>query len=389
MIKNFNEIEVRKLISDSRIVHVITQFCFGGAENHVAQLAAAQVADGHKVSVVGLWPGLVGPERFVKNLQSSGVDCITIHSGWPLLRAQAIHKLGRELSRLKPDIVHSHMAAATIATGWWHRVHRKQSRCRAVTTIHGWEERQSIGWRRRILSYGLRHHDEIIAVSDWLANRSADFGLDPTVVHVVHHGIQQPAVDSASSKRIQLQIQEHFNSADIRIVGSIARQTEKKGLEVLIKALPLMSSGYRVVIVGAEGDATPKLQSLVAELGVSERCWFAGTTSDAADWMAAFDLFCLPSHLEGFGLVFLEAGLVGVPVVGSDVPAINEIVRTGQDGLLVTDGDSNLLSQAIEQILVDPAFAHGLVTSFRQRVQTKFSFKTMQDAIYRIYESKS
>lgn len=373
--------------SGSVIIHVVTQLCFGGAEIHVAELAAAQAADGHKVTVIGLWPGQVAPHEFMDGIRAAGVECAIVHSGHSLLRPLALLRLSHMLSKRNPDVVHSHLPAAAIATGWWHRGASRGGYPQAVATIHGWEDRQSLGWRRRVFSWGLRHHDEVIAVSNWLAARSADFGLDPRAVHVVHHGIQQPSTDAANRQAIRSSIEDHFGSADVRVIGSIARQTEKKGLEVLIGAVPFMDPRNVVVIIGAEGDSTPALRALVTDLGIADRCWFAGTTTDPAGWMSAFDIFCLPSHLEGFGLVLLEAGLIGTPVVATDVPAINEIIRSGVDGILVSDGDSASLASAINQILEDPELAQRFAETFRSRVEADFSFRAMVEATYRVYRS--
>lgn len=382
-----DEHEGQERIPGSVIVHVVTQLCFGGAENHVAELAAAQAADGHKVTVIGLWPGQVAPQKFIDGIRTAGVECAFAHSGLRLLRPFALLRLRHMLSKRNPDVVHSHLPAATIATELWHRrASRRESR-KAVATIHGWENRQSVGWRRRVFSWGLRHQNEVIAVSHWLAAQSADFGLDPRAVHVVHHGIQEPSIDPANRQAIRNAIEDHHGSADVRVIGSIARQTEKKGLEVLIGAIPFMDPRNVVVIVGAEGDSTPALRALVADLGVADRCWFAGTTSDPADWISVFDIFCLPSHLEGFGLVLLEAGLIGSPVVATDVPAINEIIRSGVDGVLVPDSDSASLATAIDQILGSPELARQYVDTFRTRVGSDFSFRAMMEATYRVYRS--
>jgi glycosyltransferase involved in cell wall biosynthesis len=351
-------------------------------------MAAAQVVDGHKVMVIGLWPGQLAPEKYAQILRESGVGYAIVHSGHPFLRPLAIPRLRRLLARHNPNVVHSHLPAASIATAWWHRTVSRRRRGQLVATIHGWERRQSLGWRRRLFSWGLKQHDEVIVVSHWLARQTADFGLEPGAVHVVHHGILQPSVDPTNRSAIRKSIEDHFGSHDAQVIGSIARHTESKGLDVLIGAVPLMDPRCVVVIVGAEADATPALKALVAELGIAERCWFTGTTSDPADWMAAFDIFCLPSHLEGFGLVFLEAGFIGIPIVGTDVPATNEIIRTGVDGILVSDGDSASLATSIDCILENSALARQYVDTFRKRVETDFSFKAMVSATYEAYFKK-
>ena len=111
-----------------------------------------------------------------------------------------------------------------------------------------------------------------------------------------------------------------------------------------------------------------------------------GFQQDPDRWISAFDVFALPSRWEGFGLVLLEAGGCGVPVVATDIAPINEIIRNGYDGLRVPVDDPDALAQAIQRVALDPALSDRLRQSFSSRIATEFSESRMLDSVGRIYD---
>src|SRR5207245_655947 len=101
------------------------------------------------------------------------------------------------------------------------------------------------------------------------------------------------------------------------------------------------------------GPSRSMLESLARELLPEGQYIFLGHVPDAADLYASADLFALPSMQEGFGLVFVEAGLAGVASIGSEVGGVPEVIVNGRTGLLVPCGDTPALSGAIQRLLQD------------------------------------
>lgn len=130
------------------------------------------------------------------------------------------------------------------------------------------------------------------------------------------------------------------------IVGSVGRLASQKGYDRLIAAMPMLP-GWRLVLVG-DGDLRETLSTQAAELGVADRVDFLGWRSDPGPYLAAFDVFALPSRNEAFPLSIVEAMLTRVPVVAADVGSVAESVRDGSTGYLVSGDDPAELAKQIE-----------------------------------------
>ena len=102
--------------------------------------------------------------------------------------------------------------------------------------------------------------------------------------------------------------------------------------------------------------------SRAKELGVFERCTFLGwrEASDLPDLYAAIDALALPSLFEGFPRVLMEASAMAVPVIATDVKGNREAVEHSRNGLLVPYGDSNVLADAMVQLLASPSMSKSM-----------------------------
>jgi len=145
----------------------------------------------------------------------------------------------------------------------------------------------------------------------------------------------------------------------------VGRSDRRKGLAVLLKAMPLVLAQLpeaRLVVVGAgPGDADARRRA--ARLGLGGRVTFAGRVSRQLlpRYYAGADVYCSPAlGGESFGIVLLEAMAAGAPVVASDIPGYDETIERERDGLLVPPGDPGALAQAVVRVLGDPMLAASL-----------------------------
>jgi glycosyltransferase involved in cell wall biosynthesis len=135
-----------------------------------------------------------------------------------------------------------------------------------------------------------------------------------------------------------------------------------------------------------EGPERAKLEDLVDRLGLGERVDFAGWVDPpwTATW--AFDVLAMPSFMEGFPLVIVEAMLAGIPVVASAVGGIPEIVVEGETGLLVPPNDVEALAQSLGRIADDPGLRNDMAARCTSVALEHFTAKTMAadfEALYR------
>lgn len=160
-----------------------------------------------------------------------------------------------------------------------------------------------------------------------------------------------------------------------KVVGTVAQLTPYKNIQVIIQALPFIIQeipNVLFLIVG-EGPERHKLENIAKELSVDSYVKFLGYCSNAYEIMCLFDIFVLLSKREGLPLSILEAMYAGVPVIASDVGAVREIVRTGENGVLLHTDDPEAIASEIIDLLMDQKRLHLLSSNASKMVHNEFS----------------
>ncbi len=169
---------------------------------------------------------------------------------------------------------------------------------------------------------------------------------------------------------------------------AVARLVERKGLGELIRAFALLPRDkYELEIVG-RGPDERTLQELASRLGVAHEIRFSGSLDRAAVAQRYRDahLFTLPSSAEAFGNVFAEALASGLPVVGSNVGGIPELIEHGVNGLLVTPGNPGALAQAIQYLADDPELRSEMSVRNRAKAEATLEWSHVVKRYLSIYE---
>jgi glycosyltransferase involved in cell wall biosynthesis len=162
--------------------------------------------------------------------------------------------------------------------------------------------------------------------------------------------------------------------ANSPLVGTLCNLRAEKHLEMFLQASKLVQLAFpesRFVLIG-DGPERKKLQKLADELGLSRAALFLGNRGDVANLLGALDLFVLTSSTESFPNSILEAMSVGCPSVATIVGGVPELVRDGEDGLLVPPGDAEALAERIIQLLGDPARRQAMGRAGCLRVEREF-----------------
>jgi phosphatidylinositol alpha-mannosyltransferase len=164
----------------------------------------------------------------------------------------------------------------------------------------------------------------------------------------------------------------------------LGRHEPRKGLDVLLAALPLLPADVTVWI-GSDGPDTERLR--VRHAGDPRIHWLGRLSDDEKRRrLKAADVFCAPSlRGESFGVVLLEAMAAGAAIVASDLSGYRLVARPDQDGLLVPPGDAAALAGALNRVLADPALRAGLVATATVRAES-FSMDQLADHYLRLYE---
>ena len=211
----------------------------------------------------------------------------------------------------------------------------------------------------RLAGLAFRSAQATIAVSRYGRDLAVGLGAPPRRVVVIEPGVDPPTLPRTR------------RSEDPLIV-TVARLTDRyKGHDVVLEALPSIRArvpGARWIVVG-DGPLRPELEARAGELGMSHAVHFTGAVSDAERdaWLDRAQVFVMPSRLppggaggEGFGIVYLEAGAHGLPVVAGAVAGALDAVVDGETGILVEPERTEAVAGALTELLLDPERARRL-----------------------------
>jgi glycosyltransferase involved in cell wall biosynthesis len=228
--------------------------------------------------------------------------------------------------------------------------------------------------RALLLSPLLAAHVVIANSADtraWVENSVGSWAARRT--RVVHNGVRPPEAPAGTT-----------GSRDLVVVG---RLSAIKGQDTAIRAAALVRAAGHDVTLTLVGDCYPGyeaveegLRALAVQEGVDAVTAFTGF-QDPAPYVAAADVVLVPSRVESFGLVAVEALLLGRPVVAARTGGLREVIRDGETGLLVDADDPRALADAVIRLLRDPQLATALGTAGRADAQARFSMTAFTTAL--------
>ena len=203
-------------------------------------------------------------------------------------------------------------------------------------------------WTGRVLRDAAR----VLAVSEDLRHHALAFGVPAGKTHVIRNacdsGIFAPADRAAARAALGLAQEDEI----LLYAGSLIRSKGLLELWGAFAGLARRRSALRLVLVG-EGPLAGRLKSMARAAGLEQRLRLAGQCSsqEVARWLAAVNVFCLPSHSEGMPNVVIEAIACGRPVVASNVGGVGELVNA-ENGILVPPRDVSALAAALDRAML-------------------------------------
>lgn len=242
-------------------------------------------------------------------------------------------------------------------------------RCPLVLSVRGSDVHLLGGRAGRWLNrFVCQRMDAVLAVSQDIADRLVESGVDRGRVHVVPNGVDArfcPGDRLAARRRLEL-------PEGAFLVLFVGLLVPVKGVELLVDAFRRgLPENARCVLVG-DGSLEPHLRSLANEEGLGERLVFAGRrpSGEIPTWMQAADLLVLPSLSEGRPNVVLEAQACGIPVIATRVGGTPELIGDGETGVLIEPGDVEMLAHAIERLAADAGLRARMGAAARKRVES-------------------
>jgi glycosyltransferase involved in cell wall biosynthesis len=296
----------------------------------------------------------------------------------------AVVRLAKRLRRRRPDVLHCHTSHAHALGALAARMVPRASRPVVIVSrrvdfsIYRHSFLHLSGFKYR---HGL---DRIVCVSEAVRAVLRKDGLDDARLRVVRSAIDPVRVRGAPRVDVRARL---GLPAGVPVVLAVGALVGHKGHRHLVDALPALAArvrGVRVVIAG-EGPLRPDLEAQAKALGVETTLVLAGQVDDLPGWFHDVDVLAMPSTDEGLGTSVLDGMSVGLPVVASRAGGIPEMVRDGEEGLLVAPGDAAALAAALGRVLEDAALRARLGAAARRRVDEAFPVDRMVDETIAVY----
>jgi N-acetyl-alpha-D-glucosaminyl L-malate synthase BshA len=365
---------------------------FGGSGMIATEVGLAMAERGHRVHFIArdlpvrlhgthlkvLFHEVV--ESSYAALQGSGTYTIALAS-----------KMAEVARYAKLDVLHVHYAVPHATAAWMAREVLGASAPKVVTTLHG-TDTTLVGTDPSYLPVtrlSILKSDAVTTPSAFLARATREgFGLpDALPIHVLHNFVD---AERFAPRRDREALRAHF--PDLQpgepVLVHVSNFRPVKRVQDVVSVFQEVhrQRPARLLMIG-DGPERSAAERRLRGLGLGARVAFLGKQEEFTEWLAACDVFLLPSEQESFGLAALEALSCGVPVVASDIGGLPELVEDGRSGYLVPLGDVAAMAGAVLALVREPARWAEASASARARVLQHFRRAPAVDRYEALYRS--
>lgn len=293
----------------------------------------------------------------------------------------SIKEVRRLIKKYNPDIVYAHSSKA----GAIARVADIGLKNHCVYNPHGWAFNMRCSDKKRAMYTAIEKMaapfcEKIICISDAEKQSALEKKIcREDKLQVIFNGVDIEAYESGEHgtvKRSSLGIPE-----DAYVVGMVGRISPQKAPDVFVKMAKLVKDeipNAHFVIVGS-GNQEAEIRKYAEENKFADSLHITGWVDDPMSYVELFDVACLLSRWEGFGLALPEYMMAGKPIVASRVDAIPNIIRNGENGLLVEVDDATGASEAVLQIYQDRSLKDKLVSKGVEDVHNRFDARRVSE----------
>jgi glycosyltransferase involved in cell wall biosynthesis len=329
-------------------------------------------------------------QGFIEKLRAAGVKASVIHYGLglslPLLKAIRKHIERGGYDLVQSNLIHADVWLALVKRLWLPKlllVSMKHGYDEKFQTTHGFDPAKLRMDLFAILTrFAATQADRVVSISHGLRRLLVEGQLVPEEkALVIPYGFDFKAAPSELEPGAA-----RFGHPQLVIVG---RLVPVKQHRLILEALPRLIAAHpklSLVLVG-NGPLENELKALAEAVGVSDHVVFTGFRRNAHDYIRDSDALILPSSSEGFGAVILEAWHNSKPVIAFDVPAPNEIITHGRDGILVEPNRPEELEAQLISALSDPVRLSGMGMAGLETYRTQYTLDKMVDATTALYGS--
>jgi len=375
--------------SQTKILYLVTQSDFGGAQRYVFDLAS-NFSQKYAIIVAGGEQGHQG--ELTKRLKEKNIEFRHLshlkRAISPLHDWLAFWQIVKLIKKEKPNIIHLNSSKISIlgslAAQYVSRI--ISYKLYVIYTVHGWifNEELSAGkkyfylWCERFTA---RFKDKIICLSEFDKQNAIKQKIEPAKkISVIHNGIKPINFLSKEEAREKLNIPQ-----DAVAIGTIGNLYKNKGYQHLIKAFKILNIKYLILNIIGEGPESKNLKSEILNLKLDKKIMLIGNIPSAASLLSAFNIYICSSIKEGLPYSILEAMQAGLPIVSTNVGAIPEVIADKKSGLLVEPKNPDRLAKKIKYLIDNPEVAKRLGENAKEKVK-EFSLEKMLEKTEELYE---
>ena len=368
----------------------------GGAEIFAQKVAEHLVREGHEVDMItGLWdkPDIYTESWNKKHENINGVDIyrtktVNIRNLKSLSCLFPIAYKTIKLDKKKDyDVIHSHIFPAMQSGTIVQKIRKKPH----IITVQGgdlvdYEETTAKfgGILKPLISWSLKNANLVHAVSTHTQKRAIELGAKNTIM--IPNGVDIKEYEPMPKDKLR---EKYGFSQDEQIIISTSRLTPKNGIDYLIKAVSVLKKPDIKLLILGDGDQRPELEALIRDLKLEEIVKLLGyiPRKKVIEYLNIADVFAKPSIDEGFGISFIEAMACKIPIIGTNVGGIPDIIEDGVNGFMVSPKNVDELSNAIMNLLEDEDLKKRVAEASYKTVKEKFSWEIVLKKIDKLYES--
>jgi glycosyltransferase involved in cell wall biosynthesis len=304
----------------------------------------------------------------------------TVYSG-PILPG-----IFKDLGRIKADVV----CASSFPLMHMHYASMAANRANAALVIHGGlHPVDGWGFDREIIYHLIDKADAYIANTTYERDFLLGKGINGRKIHVVGVGTDPEKFESADGSAVR----RRYRLGDHPVVVFVGQQGGHKGIETLLKAMPLVwrqSPEARLVIAGSRTNYSVVLDGIIDGFTPGQRERVVTVPNfeerEKAEIIAAGDIFASPSGFESFGITYLEAWAAGKPVIGCRAGAVPSVISDGLNGILVDYKDHRELAGAIIEMVFDARLRERLGSEGRRLVLKNYTWPIVARKFRSIYQ---
>lgn len=206
----------------------------------------------------------------------------------------------------------------------------------------------------------------------------------------IYNAVDAERVCSIVTSANRDEIRDQLKLRDKKVIGILGRLAVQKGHTFLLDAMAdvVLAMPDTVLVIIGDGPEREPLEAQAEALGLSEHIRWLGSMHQEEAWslFSVMDVFVMPSLFEGFGLTAAEAMAAGLPVVGSQVDGLSEVIEDGVTGYLVSPSDRQALAHFLIHLLNNPYLTIQFGKNSHERVRRYFSLEQFSKSMLALYE---